>query len=655
VTHTTPLISVVIATRERWGVIERCFEHLFSQDYGPFETIVVDNSPDARTAEVVSRFPVTYYIRENPRTDNVSYLKNIGVNCARGQIVALLDDDSLVQPGWMQAVAVGFESPDVGGVTGRVIEDAFPVDNSPAIARLSPRDDMICNFNNLWPQPVEVDYLYGCNMAWRREALIKVGGLDPWMNYSRGEQEWSLRIKRAGYRLIFCPGAMVHHLRAPRVAEAVQRSGTKSARSRLIHCRSLTYQYARHFGISTDLLKLTLWKLPKGAIWQFRQDPGLRQAVIPLATIAGIIWGYTMAAATAAGLHSVSPCSELRSIRGMPAVNMPHSSGMIADHSTRQPSVSVIIPTRDRAMILEQCLQHVYTQEGGPLETVVVDNSLDQQSTLAIVGRFPGTTYVRANPTKCNPALMRNLGIQVGRGDILAFIDDDTLVEPGWVRAMREAFADPTVGGVTGRVIETDAPEVSTMEIGRFSPRGEITMNFNNTIDRPVPVEFLYGCNMAVRRSVLNRIGQYDPWYGITYEEQDLSFRIRRAGYRTLYVPTMVGRHLKASRPAGVTHRSDESDLRSLYQSCRLLAYLCVSHFGPSSDFARVAFINLPKGAIRSFVDQPSVKRFLKIPALLAGCLAGYGMAATRALELHMPPKLNEIDPARQSGDEQAW
>lgn len=300
-----PLVSVVIATRERWGVIERCFEHLFSQDYAPFETIVVDNSPDSHTAEVVNRFPVTHYIREDPRTDNVSYLKNVGVNHAKGEIMALLDDDSLVQPGWMQAVAANFESPSVGGVTGRVIEDAFPVDNSPVIARLSPRDDMICNFNNLWPQPVEVDYLYGCNMSWRREALTKVGGMDPWMSYARGEQEWSLRVKRAGFRLIFCPDVVVHHLRAPRAAGVLQRSGVKSARSRLIHCRSLTYQYARHFGISTDLLKLTLWRLPKGAVWQFRHDPGLRQAVIPFATIAGVIWGYAMAATTAVGLHSV--------------------------------------------------------------------------------------------------------------------------------------------------------------------------------------------------------------------------------------------------------------------------------------------------------------------------------------------------------------
>jgi GT2 family glycosyltransferase len=299
-----PLVSVVIATRERPFELTMCLEHVFSQTHAPFETVIVDNSPDDRTAEVVKQFPITSYIRESPRTDNVSHLKNVGLYQSKGEIVALLDDDSLVQPGWMQAVVTGFESADVGGVTGRVIEDAFSVDNSPIIALLSSRDDMICNFNNLWPEPVQVDYLYGCNMSWRREALVKVGILDPWMAYSRGEQEWSLRVKKAGYRLMFYPKAVVHHLRAPRAVGAVQRSNVNDLRSRLIHCRSLTYQYALHFGLSADLLKLTLWRLSKGALWQFRRNPNLLEAALLPATTAGVLAGYAMAGVARIGFHS---------------------------------------------------------------------------------------------------------------------------------------------------------------------------------------------------------------------------------------------------------------------------------------------------------------------------------------------------------------
>lgn len=304
------------------------------------------------------------------------------------------------------------------------------------------------------------------------------------------------------------------------------------------------------------------------------------------------------------------------------------------------PTVSIIIATRDRAEVLDQCLEHVQAQDGAPLEVIVVDNSVDQLRTLAVIRRHSDIIYLRADPRKRNPALTRNLGIQASRGEILAFIDDDTLVAPGWLSALVNAFMDPQVGGASGRVVEADAPEVCTPEIGRFTPRGEITMNFNNIIDQSVPIEFLYGCNMALRRSMLLIVGQYDPWFGIMYEETDLSFRIRRTKSQLQFVPGMMVQHLRAPRPSGVVQRSDNIDVRSMYLSCRSLAYLCVSHFGLRRDFARVAFVNLPKGAMRSFVDQPSANRLLKVPTVLVGGLVGYGMAAARGRGIHRPPTL---------------
>lgn len=304
------------------------------------------------------------------------------------------------------------------------------------------------------------------------------------------------------------------------------------------------------------------------------------------------------------------------------------------------PLVSIIIATRDRAEVLDKCLDHVMAQDGALLEVIVVDNSVDQLRTLAVIRRHSDVIYLRADPRKRNPALTRNLGIQASRGEILGFIDDDTLVAPGWLSALVDAFVDPQVGGASGRVIEADAPEVCTPEIGRFTPRGEITMNFNNIIEQSVPIEFLYGCNMALRRSMLMVVGQYDPWFGITYEETDLSFRIRAAKATLVFVPGMTVRHLRAPRPYGIVRRADSLDLRSVYLSCRSLAYLCVSHFGLRRDFARVAFINLTKGAMRSFVDQPSANRLLKVPIVLVGGLVGYGMAAARGRGIHRPPTL---------------
>ncbi len=306
---------------------------------------------------------------------------------------------------------------------------------------------------------------------------------------------------------------------------------------------------------------------------------------------------------------------------------------------TPTPSISVIVATRDRPSILNECLSRLFAQDYHPFEVIVVDNSTDSAGTQEAVRQFPAL-HVREDARKGNLARTRNQGIARSTGQLLAFIDDDTLVSRDWMQALAAGFLESDVGGVVGRVVETDAPEVETQDIGRFSPRGELTMNFNNLAGSMVEVDFLYGCNMAFRRSALLQAGTFDPWFGITYEEQDLSFRIRRAGYRLLYVPGMMATHLKAPRPTGVVQRSESFDLRSQFISCRSLAYLCVSHFGPRRDFARVAFVNLPKGAARSCFEAPSAKGFLRIPAILSGGAVGYLMAGARGLGLHRPEAL---------------
>lgn len=310
------------------------------------------------------------------------------------------------------------------------------------------------------------------------------------------------------------------------------------------------------------------------------------------------------------------------------------------EQAANEPVVSIVIVTRDRAAVLARCLEHVFAQTYGYLQVIVVDNSADRHSTEVIVSRFSQITYIPMDPQRANPSMMRNVGIAHSQGDILAFIDDDTLISTGWVKAVVSHMSMPNAGGIVGRVLEADAPEVSTTEIGRFSPRGEIVMNFNNTLREPVEVEFVYGCNMAVRRSALRIAGQYDPWLGFAYEEQDLSFRIRRAGFRLYFVPDMDATHLKAPRPSGVARRSENFDLSSLFRSSRSLTYLCVGFFGLRADFARVVFVNLPKGALRVFIDHPSVNNLLRAPAVVLGGLLGYSMAAARQLGFHRPPAL---------------
>jgi len=313
---------------------------------------------------------------------------------------------------------------------------------------------------------------------------------------------------------------------------------------------------------------------------------------------------------------------------------MTNSSG-----SSTSSLVSVIIPTRDRSEVLRKCLACVFAQEYEHFEVIVVDNSVRQADTQRVVQQFPGIRYIREDPARANPAHMRNVGIAASRGEILAFIDDDSLVFPGWMEALAVALSDPTVGGVSGRVIEASAPLVDTPEIGKFYSSGVITANFNNLIDRPVELDYLNGCNHAVSRGALRCSGLYDPWLP-TYEDPELGFRIRKSGYRLLYVPGMLVEHMLAPRSGPWLRRSGYFDLRSHFLSCRSLTYLCMSHFGLNRGFAKTAFVDLPKSLTASFVRTPSLGALSKIVAAMVGVAVGLCMTAARRWGLHSPPEL---------------
>jgi len=305
-----------------------------------------------------------------------------------------------------------------------------------------------------------------------------------------------------------------------------------------------------------------------------------------------------------------------------------------------RPLVTVIIATKDRPQMLRKCLNLLLSQDYKPFEIIVVDNSTLISAINQIANDFPAVNFIVTRENHSNPSILRNIGATNAHGEILALIDDDSMVCDGWMEALVEAIILDGVGGVVGRVIEAGSPEVNTDEIGRFTSDGRITTNFNNTIPRYVDVEFMYGCNLAVRRKVLEKVGLYDPWFGITYEETDLSFRIKHAGYRIIYAPQMIIEHVLAPRPVGVVRRSAEFNLSSRFVSCRSLAYMCVSHFGLQRAYARVGFYVLPKTALKEAYLDMSIMKILAVPTVTIAAIVGYLMAAFRWLGLHQLPKM---------------
>ena len=217
--------------------------------------------------------------------------------------------------------------------------------------------------------------------------------------------------------------------------------------------------------------------------------------------------------------------------------------------------ISIIVPTRDRAELLEQTLAALIRQEcpGGACEIVVVDNgSIDRTPAVvaaAAGGAVPVVYVLEAKPGKSHAL---NTAVARARGELLVFTDDDVIPSDGWVAALSRALVETGADFATGRILplwEAPAPRWMSPELyGALSVadagvhRLSVTKGVNEHI---MPL----GGNLAIRRHVLGRIGGWNPALGSlqgtlrTGEDHEFGLRMLAAGFRGVYEPGATVRH----------------------------------------------------------------------------------------------------------------
>lgn len=215
-----PLVSIIIITRNRASLLRHCIERVLSQPYPYKEIIVVDSSANDESEQVVALHPEVIGVRLRGQSNNMPQARNEGIAASSGDIIAFLDDDSMVKPGWLEALLNAYSDQMVGAAGGRVISMPEPYCNEAwgqpylfvsSSGRVKGKGVGLVSINQ-----VEVDHLVGCNMSFRREALELAGGFDP--NYTlsnlREETDLCLRVKRAGWHVVFNPEMAVVHFSA---------------------------------------------------------------------------------------------------------------------------------------------------------------------------------------------------------------------------------------------------------------------------------------------------------------------------------------------------------------------------------------------------------------------------------------------------------
>ena len=170
-----PSISVVVCafTPDRIPVLDEALDSLAAQSRPPLEVIlVIDHAPEL-LAEAERRWPRVKVLANRER-QGLSGARNTGVEEARGDVVAFLDDDAIAQPDWLERIAAAYRDPRVLGAGGTVrprwVEgkpDWFP-----------PEFDWVvgCTHSGMPRKTEPVRNLVGANMSFRRSTLEEVGG-----------------------------------------------------------------------------------------------------------------------------------------------------------------------------------------------------------------------------------------------------------------------------------------------------------------------------------------------------------------------------------------------------------------------------------------------------------------------------------------------
>jgi GT2 family glycosyltransferase len=219
-----PRLSVLIATYNRYGVLPNAIASIRAQTLAPgrIETIVVDNSPDQAAANsFAKRFAgveaLTYVLE--PRS-GLSHARNTGIALARADIVACLDDDAVAEPGWAEAILLGFADygPRAGVLGGKV----RPLWRAPRPGWLG--DELLGYLSVIDNGPdlraLRADErINGCNMAFDRALVQDLGGFATALGrkgpdltlLSNEEPDLFARIRAAGRDIIYAPGAVVDH------------------------------------------------------------------------------------------------------------------------------------------------------------------------------------------------------------------------------------------------------------------------------------------------------------------------------------------------------------------------------------------------------------------------------------------------------------
>ncbi len=270
-----PRVSVVVCTYNGARTIRDCLDGLRGLAYPNFEVIVVNDGSTDATPDIVRAYPEFCLI--NTANRGLSAARNTGYEAATGELVAYTDDDAHPDPHWLTYLAATFMETTHAGVGGPNIAPRGdgPIAECVANAPGGPVHVLLSD--------TAAEHIPGCNMAFRRRVLLKLGGFDAQFRAAGDDVDFCWRVLESGGTLGFSPAAMVwHHRRNSARMYWRQQRGYGKAEALLEAKWPEKYNAAGHLTWGGRLYGkglLEAWRLRRGRIYQGTWGAALFQSV----------------------------------------------------------------------------------------------------------------------------------------------------------------------------------------------------------------------------------------------------------------------------------------------------------------------------------------------------------------------------------------
>ena len=214
-------IDVIIPTRNRGDMIRKTLASLQVNTFQDFHVWVVDQSTNEKTAEVVNQFAKrdSRFTLISTKTKGVNIARNIGIASGRAPLIAMTDDDCIVDKNWLASYQKDYlENPHVDSIFGRVIpgvceespEKSHKTNRLQTVLPMARKDDL--EYQLFEGNRFNLSFGHGANMSYRRKAFTRYGMFDEFLGAGAPLRSWPERDM--GYRILANNGTILYSPKA---------------------------------------------------------------------------------------------------------------------------------------------------------------------------------------------------------------------------------------------------------------------------------------------------------------------------------------------------------------------------------------------------------------------------------------------------------